>query len=317
MVTKSESAVEVSNLTKRFGELVAVDHVSFEVKSGELFGFLGPNAAGKTTTIRMLTGVIKPDEGVASVFGYDILTERLEAKQLMGIVPEMANAYVDLSAWNNLMLVGELYGVPRKEREEKARKLLKEFGLYERRNHLVKGFSRGMKQKLLLAMALINEPQILFLDEPTSGLDVEGQRLIRDMIREFNRNGVTVFLTTHNMEEANQLCDRVAIINHGRIAAIESPERLRMRSSGLQSVEVCFDKPIGMNRLARIQGALEVKKMGDKIRLYVDEPSVVVEELVDFARSNGLRIISLNTLAPTLEDVFIKLVKESGEEDSS
>jgi ABC-2 type transport system ATP-binding protein len=303
--------VEVSNLTKRFGELVAVDHISFQIKKGELFGFLGPNGAGKTTTIRMLTGVIKPDEGTASIFGYDILREGLRSRQFMGIVPEMANAYVDLSAWNNLMLIGELYGVPKKERQERATKLLKEFGLYERRRHLVKGFSRGMKQKLLLCMALINEPQILFLDEPTSGLDVGSQRLIRDMIRELNKSGITVFLTTHNMEEANQLCDRIAIINQGKIAAIDSPEKLRMRSSELQSIEVSFDKTIGKDELSKIQGVKGVKKIGDKMRLYVDEPSVVLDRLIDFARSKKLKVITLNTLAPTLEDVFLKLVKES------
>lgn len=290
---------------------MAVDHISFQVEKGEFFGFLGPNAAGKTTTIRMLTGVIKPDEGIASILSYDILREGLKSRQLMGIVPEMANAYVDLSAWNNLMLIGELYGVPKKKRQERANRLLKEFGLYERRKHLVRGFSRGMKQKLLLCMALINEPQILFLDEPTSGLDVESQRLIRDMIRELNKNGATVFLTTHNMEEANQLCDRIAIINHGKIAAIDSPERLRLRSSGLQSIEVSFDKVVSVEDLSKVHGVKEAKKTGDKIRLYVDAPSATLDKLVDFARSKRLEIISLNTLAPTLEDVFLKLVKES------
>jgi ABC-2 type transport system ATP-binding protein len=302
--------VEVTNLTKHYGELVAVDHISFQVKKGELFGFLGPNAAGKTTTIRMLTGVIKPDDGAASIFGYSILRKGLKTRQLIGIVPEMANAYVDLSAWNNLMLIGELYGVPKSLRRERATRLLKEFGLYERRNHLVKGYSRGMKQKLLLCMALINEPQILFLDEPASGLDVESQRLIRDMIRDFNKKGVAVFLTTHNMDEANQLCDRIAIINHGKIAAIDSPERLRLRSSGLQSIEVSFDKGVGIEEFSKFHSVNEAKKMGDKVRLYVDEPSVVIDKLLDFSRSKNLKIITLNTLAPTLEDVFLKLVKE-------
>ena len=307
----TENAVEVSNLTKHFGEVVAVDHISFQVKKGELFGFLGPNAAGKTTTVRMLTGVIKPEEGTASILNYDILREGLKTRQLTGIVPEMANAYVDLSAWDNLMLTGELYGVPKKRRRERASKLLKEFGLYERRNHLVRGFSRGMKQKLLLCMALMNEPQILFLDEPTSGVDVGSQRLIRDMIRELNKSGATVFLTTHNMEEANALCDRIAIINHGKIATIDSPERLRMRSSGLQSIEVSFDKVVSVDELSKIHGIREARKMGDKMRLYVDEPSAVFDKLIDIARSKRLKIISLNTLVPTLEDVFLELVKES------
>ncbi len=313
----TDSAVVVSNLAKSFGEVVAVQRISFQVKRGEFFGFLGPNAAGKTTTIRMLTGVIKPDEGTASIFGYNILREGLKTRQLMGIVPEMANAYVDLSAWNNIMLIGGLYGVPKKEREERANKLLKDFGLYERKNHLVKGFSKGMKQKLLLCMALISEPQILFLDEPTSGLDVASQRIIKEKIREFNKNGTTVFLTTHNMEEASQLCDRVAIISHGRIAAIDSPEKLRIQSSGLQSIVVSFDKGISTDNLSKIQGVWNVEKMGDKIRLFVEEPSEVLGQLIDFARQKNLAIISLNTFAPTLEDVFLKLVKESQEGDAS
>jgi ABC-2 type transport system ATP-binding protein len=274
-----------------------------------LFGFLGPNAAGKTTTIRMLTGVIKPTEGTARIFGYDILREGLESRQLMGIVPEMANAYVDLSAWNNIMLMGELYGIPRKDRQARGADLLKKVGLYQRKDHLVKGFSRGMKQKLLLCMALINEPQILFLDEPTSGLDVESQRLIRDMIRELNARGITVFLTTHNMDEASQLCDNIAIINHGRVAAIDSPERLRSRSSGLQSIEVSFNKKVDTKELLVIRGVNEVKKLGDKWRLYVENPSDVIGGLVEFARAGRAKIISLNTLAPTLEDVFLRLTQ--------
>jgi ABC-2 type transport system ATP-binding protein len=306
----TRNAVEVSNLTKQFADLVAVDHISFQVRQGELFGFLGPNAAGKTTTMRMLTGVIKPDEGAAAIFGYDIVKEGLRTKQLMGIVPEMANAYVDLSAWNNLMLIGELYGVPKIQRQMRAERLLKQLGLHERKDHIVKGFSRGMKQKLLLCMALINEPRILFLDEPTSGLDVESQRLIRDMIRELNEKGTTVFLTTHNMEEANQLCDKIAIINHGRISTADSPEKLRSRSSGLQSIEVSFSKAVNINELTKIQGVNEAKKTGDKIRLYVDDPSVVIDKLVEFARSRKIKIISLSTLAPTLEDVFLKFVRE-------
>ena len=259
----------------------------------------------------MLTGVIKPDKGTASIFGYDILKQGLKTRQLMGIVPEMANAYVDLSAWNNLMLIGALYGVSKKQRAERANSLLKKFELYKRRSHLVKGFSKGMKQRLLLCMALISEPQILFLDEPTSGLDVESQRLMKDTIREYNADGTTVFLTTHNMEEANQLCDRIAIINHGRVAAIDSPERLKLQSSGLQSIEISFNNPVNTEELLRIEGVEKVAKMGDKLKLYVDETSPVVEALVDYARSKGLKIITLNTLAPTLEDVFLKLVKES------
>jgi len=309
-LTTLEIAVIVSNLTKCFGPVLAVDHINFEVKREEIFGFLGPNGAGKTTTIRILMGIIKPDEGSARVMGYDILRETLKVKQISGVVPEVANAYIDLTGWQNLMLIGELYGVPKRERTEKAESLLRELGLYERRNQLVRGFSRGMKQRLIFCMALVNDPQMLFLDEPTSGLDVESARHIRKLIQEYNKNGKTIFLSTHNMDEANQLCDRIAIINHGKIAAIDSPERLRMKSSGLQSVEVGFDKAVGVDELLHVTGIREMKKMGDKIRLYTDNPDKVIDSLVDYARSKNLRIISINTLKPSLEDVFVELTRE-------
>ena len=309
--TGNENAVEVTSLTKNFGRLIAVDSISFEVKKGEFFGFLGPNGAGKTTTIRMLTGVIKPDKGTAAVFGYDLLKQPLKTRQLMGIVPEMANAYVDLSAWDNLMLIGALYRVSKKQRTDRASKLLKKFELYERRKHVVKSFSKGMKQRLLLCMALVSEPLILFLDEPTSGLDVESQRLMKDIITGYNAEGTTVFLTTHNMEEANQLCDRIAIINNGKIAAIDTPERLRLQSSGLQSIVISFDKPVSTEELLRIKGIEKVVKMGDKLKMYVDETSGVIDALVDYARLKEMKIIAINTLAPSLEDVFLKLVKRS------
>jgi ABC-2 type transport system ATP-binding protein len=305
-----ETAIEVKGLTKNYEEITAVNHINFEVRKGEIFGFLGPNGAGKTTTIRILTGVIKPGSGTATIMDYSILKEPLKAKQIISVVPEMANAYIDLTAWQNLMLIGELYGVSKEKRQERADHLLKEFKLYERRNHLARGFSKGMKQKLILCMALLTEPQVLFLDEPTSGLDVESVRLIRDTIRQINKDGTTIFLSTHNMDEANKLCDRIAIINHGKIAAIDSPENLRMKSSSLKSVEVSFIKPVLANELSRIPNVTEAKKIGDKIRLYTDEPHSVINSLTDYARSKALTIVSLNTLAPTLEDVFIKLIKE-------
>ncbi len=308
-----DNAIVATDLTKRFDDILAVDHVDFEVGHGEFFGFLGPNGAGKTTTIRMLTGVIKPNTGTASILGYDIQQEPLKAKQIMGIVPEMANAYIDLSAWENLMFLGELYGVPKISRHERAEELLRKLGLYERKDQLVRGFSKGMKQRLLICMALLSYPEILFLDEPTVGLDVQSARLIRGMLRESNEGGTTIFLTTHNIEEANQLCDRVAIINHGRIAAIDSPEKLKVAMAGLQSVEVAFDKPANIHLLSRLQRVNEVKKMGDKVRLYTDTPGDLVFHIVDYARVNGLGLIKLIMLAPSLEDVFIRLIEEKEE----
>jgi len=303
-------SIEVKDLTKKFNGFTAVDKISFMVKSGELFGLLGPNGAGKTTTIRMLTGIFKPTGGIALVGEYDIQKKPLEAKQLMGIVPEMANAYVDLSALRNLLLMGELYGIGKKERVEKAENLLKLFGLYERRNNKVKTFSKGMKQRIIVAMGLMNDPKILFLDEPTAGLDVESVRLIRRLIKEFNSRDITIILTTHNIEEANQLCDRVAIMNHGRIVAIDSPEKLKSTFQSAASVEVAFDREVKVEELSFGDVVMDMKKVGDKIRLYGKSTGEVIPRLVEYSQAYGNKIISLNTLAPNLEDVFVNLTKE-------
>ena len=302
-----KNVIEVTELRKNYNELTAVDRISFEVEEGEVFGFLGPNGAGKTTTVRMLTGIIKPTSGRISIMGFGIEQDPIKAKQLIGVVPELSNAYNELSAWNNLQFMAELYGVSKRVAEERAEKLLTKFDLYDRRDHKVKTFSKGMKQKLTIAMALMNDPAILFLDEPTSGLDVRSARLIKKMMRELNNAGTTIFLTTHYMEEANQLCSRVAIINHGRIAAIDAPEKLKMRIGGLEWVEISFDMHVSVSDLPDIPQVLEVRSSGDKLQLYTDEPGSTISRLVDYARSTDRTIVTLNTLTPTLEDVFIKL----------
>ena len=304
-------AVEVRNLTKRYGQLVAVDGISFEVRRGELFGFLGPNGAGKTTTARVLTGVIKADAGTALVMGSK--AGSLKAKQTAGVVPEMANAYTDLSGWDNLMLMAELYGVPPVRARERNGTLLRALGLLERKDSLVKTYSKGMKQRLILCMALVSDPEVLFLDEPTSGLDVQSARLIKDMLRSLNAGGKTIFLTTHDMDEANQLCDRVAIINEGKIVAIDAPERLRMATSGRHSVEVSFNDSVSPESLASLAGVNTVQKVGDKYRLYTDNPGDLVVAVVNHSCAAGLKIVSLNILAPSLEDAFVAMTeKEAG-----
>ena len=305
-------AIRVEDLTKRFDGFTAVDQISFTVEEGELFGLLGPNGAGKTTTIRMLTGVLKPTSGTAHIEAYDIQKNPLKAKQLMGIVPEMANAYIDLSALKNLLLIGELYGIRKKERAEKAENLLKLFGLYEKRDQKVKTFSKGMKQRLIVAMGLMNDPKLLFLDEPTSGLDVESVRLVRELIREFNDNGTTIILTTHNIEEANQLCDRVAIMNHSKIVAIDRPEELKRTIQSTASIEVAFNKKVSARELV-FNEVTEVRKIGDKLKLYTEKPEEVIPQLVKYSQASSNKIISLNTLAPNLEDVFLKVTRKMEE----
>ncbi|MEM3873534.1 MAG: ATP-binding cassette domain-containing protein [Candidatus Bathyarchaeia archaeon] len=304
-----ENAIAVRNLTKHYEDVTAVDHISFEVGRGEIFGFLGPNGAGKTTTIRILTGLIRPDEGEAFVAGFNVLKNPLEVKQSIGVVPEVSNAYIDLTAWENLVLIGRLYGIPAQRLRENATKLLKEFGLYEVKDKLVRAFSKGMKQKLLLCMALVNDPEVLFLDEPTSGLDVESARLLRGKVNQYNRDGKTVFLSTHNMEEANQLCHRIAIINHGKIAAIDTPENLRIQSMELQYIEVAFNKPVSPQEFLENPNIVKVVPAGNKLHIYTANPSEVIEFLVDYAKRRHIQILSLNAMMPSLEDVFLKLVK--------
>jgi ABC-2 type transport system ATP-binding protein len=302
------SAIQAKNLTKDFNGLRAVDNISFDVRKGEIFGLLGPNGAGKTTTIRMLTGILEPTSGEAHIEQYNIQKTPIEAKQIMGIVPEMANAYIDLSALRNLLLMGELYGIEKEKSIKKAENLLKLFQLYGKRNQKVKTFSKGMKQRLILAMALMNDSEVLFLDEPTAGLDVESVRLIRDLIRKFNQKGITIFLTTHNIEEANLLCDRVAIMNYGKIVAIDRPEKLKHTIQSTSSIEVAFKKVASKEEL-RFEGVIEVKKTGDKFKLYSKEVENVILLLIKYSQDSDNKIISLKTLGPSLEDVFVKLTK--------
>ena len=302
------NAIEASGLVKYYGSFQAVKGVSFSVKSGEVFGFLGPNGAGKTTTIRMLTGVLKPDSGEVRVLGYDMLNERekIKAREKTGIVPEMANPYVDLTAMRNLRLMGELYGMSKAEIEKRSLELLREFDLYEKRNVKVRGFSKGMRQRLIIAMAMIADPELYFLDEPTSGLDVISARLIKDVIREEKKAGKTIFLTTHNMDDANELCERIGIIRKGKLIAIDTPEKLKQLVKGRVSVEVSFE-PMKFDPSV-LSSALKIERMGDKVRIYTKDPDAMVKELVRYAERKKLRIVSLRTLSPSLEDVFMELV---------
>ena len=302
-------AIEVQGLTKKYGDLVALDSVQFSVNAGEIFGYLGPNGAGKTTTIRILTGITIPNSGTAKIFGRDIVTDTIRARRQMGIVYETSNVYDDLSAWQNMMFSGELYNVGKRDRETRGKDLLETFGLWDRRSGKVKGFSKGMKRRLTIAMGLLNDPRLLFLDEPTSGLDVQSNLIIREVLHDLTTRGVTVFLTTHNIEEANVTCDRVAIINRGRIAAIDSPERLKKTIQSVQSVEFAFESGIA-NAITDLGGLAivsEARREGDKIRLYTEEPASVIEEITAYAKVHNTRVASITTLGPTLEDVFIRL----------
>ena len=302
-------AIEVENLTKYYGNFLAVDNISFNVEKGEFFGLLGPNGAGKTTTIRMITGLLRPTRGMIRVMGIDVIKRPVEVKTKIGVVSEGVNPYPRLSAWDNLMFAGSLHDIPRRELEERAENLLKLLGIYERSNEKVENLSKGMKKRLLIAMAVIHDPPLLFLDEPTAGLDVQSSRLIRTFLRKLNERGTTIFLTTHYIEEADVLCDRVGIIKDGKIIALDSPENLKASNKKGRLIEISFNgHTTGIEKeIAKLQGVSKVLKKGDKFQLYTHDISSIVREVSEFAKVRGLKIVSINTPRPTLEDAFVRL----------
>ena len=304
--------IQVKNLTKYYGDLLAVDGISFQVHEGEVFGFLGPNGAGKSTTQRMLTTLLEPTSGEIRINGHDLAHNSYPVKRQLGLVPEESNVYTELTAWQNLMFTARLYRVSPAEREQRARELLENFGLWEKRGVKVEEYSKGMRRRLSIAMAIIHQPSLLFLDEPTPGLDAQSARAIRDLIRRMNEQGTTIFLTTHQIQEASLLCDRVAIINHGRIAAIDTPEQLKQAYQRAQSVEVALEGDDGRRgkALQALPGVTHGVKQGDKWRLYTEDPGALVPRVVDYAREEQVKLISLNTLSPTLEDVFLEITGE-------
>jgi len=245
MDTKQKNIIEVLGLTKYYDKFLAVDKINFHVKKGEFFGFLGPNGAGKTTTIKMLVGLAKPSDGTAKIDKKDILKQIVEIKKTIGVVTEDSNLYDELTVADNLRFVGQLYGVSRLEREKRIEELLKRLGLENKGDVKFAKLSKGMKRKVTIAAALVHKPQILFLDEPTTGLDVLSARILRAMIKELNKMGVTIFLTTHYIEEAEQLCDTVAIIVDGKIKTVDTPKSLILKTKS-KNLEEAFIEITGL-----------------------------------------------------------------------
>jgi ABC-2 type transport system ATP-binding protein len=304
------TVIEASDLTKSYGDNLALDHVSFDVGEGETFGFLGPNGAGKTTTIRILTGLSHPTEGHARVLGYDIASEIVAAKRHIGVVPELSNLYDELSAMDNLLFMAGLYGVPRRERKVRAEALLKTFGLYERRDSQFRTLSRGMKRALTIAAALIHNPRLLFLDEPTLGLDVVAARSLRALIGNLHNQGVTVFLTTHYLEEADLLCDRISIVVKGRIITTGTPQALKAIAQSEPVTEVTFERTLGgmTESLSRSLPGIKTVMVSDRTaRFYGGATTAILDTILHIAHDNNVKIESVSNLKPTLEDAFIKI----------
>jgi len=299
--------IRTLDLTKYYGDLLAVDHLNFTVIEGEIFGFLGPNGAGKTTTIRMLVGLTTPTEGTAIIDGFDIRSEILEVKRRIGVVPETSNLYDELSVKDNLLFIAGLYHVPRLKREERIRELLESFNLWDRRDTKFGKLSKGLKRRLTVAASLIHSPRIIFLDEPTTGLDVMSARSLRRLLKELKETGVTIFLTTHYIEEADQLCDRIAVIVKGRIITIDTPENMKSTVQGIPVIEALFDSPIDKSMTEDLSILGKVWVDDNRVRVLAEEIPETLETLINFATKRKLKIIEINTVKPGLEDAFVKL----------
>ncbi len=290
-------AIQVTGLTKRYdtpaGKLTAVDHIDFEVQRGEVFGFLGPNGAGKTTTIRMLTGLAEPTSGEACVLGLDRARQLSRIKKQIGVVPEASNLYNELTAFDNLIFSMQLYGVPRRERAARATELLERFRLTQKRDTRFGRLSRGMRRALTIATALAHRPALLFLDEPTTGLDVVSARNLRRMIAELRDEGITIFLTTHYLEEAERLCDCIALLVQGRIVALDTVAGLRDQVQGKTAIEVTVARTGGQEQeVWRMTGA---------------NVEALIAKAMRRARAGDGQIVALNTVQPSFEDVFVQL----------
>ena len=303
-------AIEALGLTKYYGKFLAVDHISFKVRKGIIFGFLGPNGVGKTTTIRMLTGLSKISGGGAYVNGIDVERDPIEVKKVIGVCPDISNLYPELSCYLNLEFSAEMYDVPKEERKGKIMDLLEFFGLKDKKDVKFANLSKGLKRRLTLAASLVHNPEILFLDEPTIGLDVISKRKIWSLIKELNKNGLTIFLTTHNIDEASRLGDELTIIDHGKIVASGSPSEIRSLIPGSEVVEFKI-KPFKdiSNEIKALEDVVSLRIGRDKTyKMVSSNPEKSLMQILRIINMKGLKIESLTLKGADMEDVFIELV---------
>ena len=310
--------IETEGLTKKFKDFTAVDKIELEVKRGDIFGFLGPNGAGKTTTIRMLTTILTPTSGSATVCGHDIRSEPIEVRKKIGFMPESPGFYQNMSAIDILVFYAEFYGIPKAERKKKAVELMEMMGLRDFMRKKIKTYSHGMRKRVALAQALINDPELLILDEPTGGLDPRGTHSFRARIKGLRNKGMTIFLSSHILPEVQQMCNKVGIINRGNIVAVDTIENLanKIVSKGNRNVFVTADgiTQVMIGQIQAIPGILAIHPWEAGINFVVDSQVDVAPEINQILVMGGARVRSIYLSEPSLEEVFLSLTgDEQGE----
>jgi ABC-2 type transport system ATP-binding protein len=300
--------IEVQNITKKFGDFTAVDGVSFSVEHGEIFAMLGPNGAGKSTLIRMLTTLISPTSGIAKINGFDVVKQANDVRLQIGVIPQAMTSDLELSVDENLSIYAKLYGVPRERRKRLMGELLEAVELTKWHDKPVKNLSGGMRRRVEIARGLIHEPRVFFLDEPTTGLDPVSRVAVWEMLRKLKHDrDLTVFLTTHYMDEADKLCDRIAIVDHGKLVALDSPMKLKTSISGTNILEVSFGAtPPGWEESLKVLPEVETVSVHDNhYRIATRNGPATTMGLLDAAAKINLPVHSLNVQSTTLDDVFV------------
>jgi ABC-2 type transport system ATP-binding protein len=299
-------AIEMIDLCKSFGAFHAIDHLSLTVSQGEIFGLLGPNGSGKTTTINMISGLSIPTSGEVRVMGFDVRRNAREIRRLLGAVPQETALYEELSAWTNMDFHADLFGIPRREKKERITKMLELIQLLDRKDSRVSTFSGGMKRRLALGRALLHDPQLVYLDEPTLGVDVQARRAIWDYILSLREQGKTVLITTNYLEEAQVLCGRLAIIDHGKLIAVDTPEHLK-RTYGGSVIELETTQALGeIDEIRALQGVTDIEQQGTHLKITTTGMDHIVPQVVNIvSRDSELRDIAVRE--PTLDEIFLHL----------
>ncbi len=304
--------ISIKGLTKKFGDFTAVNSISLNVREGEIFGFLGPNGAGKTTTLSMLTTLMRPTSGTASIGGHDIIGGSVEIRSIIGVVPQSFALFPELTAEENLAYIGKLYGMKSQQIKKRSDYLLKTVQLYEHRERISGVFSGGMKQRLSLAASIMSDPRILFMDEPTTGLDPQSRIAMRELTKSLNSQGMTIIYTTHDMDEADKICDTITVMDKGNIIASGTSDELKRLSKNPTKISLVLEKPTKdiVSQLGRLDFVRTAEQEGDEIILTAKERIDVCSELIDFLKKKNHSVVEISISKPSLEDVFIQLTRK-------